>query len=149
MSRIIITKKMVSSFPPGLFTIKEDPWYSTIVKLIPGEIISVYFALFNMVRINKEQPAKNDLLQLIIFGIFLIICPLYLRKIAKIKSIKQIIYCSIAFIIWVLSFGGPVEGLQTGGYSVQFLGSLILPLYTLVAPLVYHKTEKSAAILSN
>ncbi len=147
MSRIIITRKMVSSFPPGLFTIKEDPWYSTIVKLIPGEIITVYFALFNMVRINKEQPANNNILQLIIFGIFLIICPLYLRKVAKIESVKQIIFCTIAFIIWVLSFGGPLDGLNLGGYSVQFLASLILPVYTMLAPLVYHKTEKHISSL--
>jgi len=132
---------MVTSFPPGLFTVKEDPWYSTIVKLIPAEIISVYFAVFNLIRGNKQLPDNNDVLQLIIFGIFLLITPVYLKKVAKIESAKQIVYCFIAFIFWVLSLGGPVDGVTIAGYSTKFLGSVILPVFTLLAPFIYQKTE--------
>jgi hypothetical protein len=149
MSRIIITRKMVSSFPPGLFTIKEDPWYSTIIKLIPAEIISVYFAVFNLIRLNKQHPDNNDILQLIVFGLFLLITPFYLKKVARIESAKQIVFCSLAFMIWVLSLGGPVEGITIAGYSTQFIGSIILPIYTLLAPFIYQTTEKSLTVFSN
>jgi hypothetical protein len=149
MSRIIITRKMVSSFPPGLFTIKEDPWYSTIIKLIPAEIISVYFAVFNLIKVNKQRPDNNDILQLIVFGLFLIITPFYLNRIARIESAKQITFCSIAFMLWVLSLGGPVEGVSISGYSTQFLGSILLPIYTLLAPFVYQKTEQTINVPTN
>jgi hypothetical protein len=149
MSRIIITRKMVSSFPPGLFTIREDPWYSTIIKLIPAEIISVYFAVFNLIKVNKQRPDNNDILQLIVFGLFLLITPLYLKRMARIESVKQIVFCSIAFMLWVLSLGGPVEGITLAGYSTQFLGSVILPVFTLLAPFIYQKTEKSLPLSAN
>jgi hypothetical protein len=140
MSRSIITKRMLSAVPPGQLIPKEDPYFSTIIKLIPADIISVYFAIFSLIRTNKQNADNNDILQLIVFAIFLIITPFYLRKIAKVRSIKQIIFCAVAFIIWVLSLGGPAEGMTIGGYSTQFLGAVLLPIYTLFIPIIYSKT---------
>jgi hypothetical protein len=141
MSRSIITKRMISTEGPGQFTPKEDPYFSTIIKLIPADIISVYFALFSLIRANKQNPDNNDILQLILFGVFLLITPFYLKKIAKVISMKQIILCTIAFIFWVLSLGGPVEGMIIAGYTTQFIGAILLPIYTLFIPLIYSKTE--------
>jgi hypothetical protein len=141
MSRSIITKRTISALDPGQLTPKADPYFSTIIKLIPADIISVYFALFNLIKTNKQNPENNDILQLIIFGIFLLITPFYLKKIAKVISVKQIIFCNVAFILWVLSLGGPMEGLLFAGYSTQFLGAIFLPVYTLLVPFVYDQTE--------
>ena len=141
MSRSIISKRSDSASVPGQLIPKEDPYFSIIIKLIPADIISVYLAVFNLIKSNDQNPDHNNVLQLIVFGIFLIITPFYLRKAAKIIPGKQIIYCVFAFIIWVLSLGGPVQGLTLTGYSTQFLGSVFLPVYTLLVPLIYTKTE--------
>jgi hypothetical protein len=141
MSRSIITKRTISVSDPGQFTPKEDPYFSRIIKLIPADIISVYLAVFNLIKNDTQNPDHNNLFQLIIFGIFLLITPFYLKKAAKIIPTKQIVYCVIAFILWVLSLGGPVVGLKLAGYSTQFLGSVFLPVYTLLVPFIYNKTE--------
>ena len=141
MSRSIISKNSVSSSDPGQLTPKEDPYFSRIIKLVPADIISVYFAVFNLIRSNNQNPDQNNVFQLVVFGVFLIITPFYLKKAAKIIPVKQIIYCVFAFILWVLSLGGPIEGLKLAGYSTQFLGSVFLPVYTLLVPFIYTKTE--------
>lgn len=33
--------------------------------------------------------------------------------------------------------GGPMDGKMIVGYTPQFLGAIILPVYTLVIPMVY------------
>lgn len=141
MSRSIITQRTISASDPGIFTPKEDPYFSRIIKLIPADIISVYFAVFNLIKSNHQNPDQNNIFQLIVFAIFLLITPFYLKKAAGIIPVKQIVYCVIAFILWVLSLGGPVEGLTLAGYSTQFLGSVFLPVYTLLVPFIYNKTE--------
>jgi len=141
MSRSIITQRTISGSDPGLFTPKEDQYFSRIIKLIPADIISVYFAVFNLIKSNNQNPDNKNIFQLIVFGVFLVITPFYLRKAAKVIPAKQIVYCVIAFILWVLSLGGPVEGLTLAGYSTQFLGSVFLPVYTLLVPFIYNKTE--------
>jgi peptidoglycan/LPS O-acetylase OafA/YrhL len=141
MSRSIVTKRTISPTDPDQLIPKADPYFSTIIKLIPADIISVYFALFNIIKNNKQNPDNNDILQLIVFGIFLILTPFYLKKIAKVIPARQIIYCTVAFILWVLSLGGPVDGLLIAGYQTQFLGAILLPVYTLLIPFIYSKTE--------
>jgi hypothetical protein len=141
MSRSIITKRTIALMDPIQFTPKEDPYFSKIIKLIPADIISVYFAVFNLVKSNNQNPDFNPVLQLIVFGLFLLITPFYLKKLARVISAKQTIYCIVAFVLWVFSLGGPVEGLMLGGYSIQFLGAVFLPVYTLLVPFVYNQTE--------
>ena len=141
MSRSIITKRTIALMDPIQFTPKEDPYFSKIIKLIPADIISVYFAVFNLIKSNNQNPDFNPVLQLIVFGLFLLITPFYLKKLARVISAKQIIYCIVAFVLWVFSLGGPVEGLMLGGYSIQFLGAISLPVYTLLVPFVYDQAE--------
>jgi hypothetical protein len=141
MSRSIITKRTISGLDPGQVAPAEDQYFSRIIKLIPADIISVYFAVFNLIKSNNQNPDFSPILQLIVFGLFLLITPFYLKKLAKIISVKQIIYCTVAFILWVFSLGGPVEGQTIAGYSLQFLGAVFLPVYTLLVPFVYNKTE--------
>jgi len=142
MSRSIITNRTIAALDPAQFMPKEDPYFSRIIKLIPADIISVYFAVFNLIRSNHQNQGHNDLLQLVVFGLFLIITPFYLKKVAKIVPLKQIAYCVLAFILWVLSIGGPVQGLTLAGYSTQFLGSVFLPAYTLLVPFIYNQNER-------
>ena len=141
MSRSIYTQRTISALDPGQLSPKADQYVSEIIKLIPADIISVYLAVFNLIKTNHQNPENNSVIQLIVFGLFLLITPFYLKKIAKIISTKQIVYCMIAFILWVLSLGGPVEGQTFAGYSTQFLGAVLLPIYTLLIPFIYNQTE--------
>jgi hypothetical protein len=141
MSRSICTQRTISALDPGQLTPKADQYVSEIIKLIPADIISVYLAVFNIIKSNNQNQGNNHVIQLIVFGLFILITPIYLKRIAKIISIKQIVYCMIAFILWVLSLGGPIEGQIIAGYSTQFLGAVLLPIYTLLIPFVYNQTE--------
>jgi len=140
MSRNIISKSTISALDAGQ-TPKEDPYVSKIIKLIPADIISVYLAVFNIVKSNNLNPDGNTTLQWIVFGLVLIITPFYLKKVAQINTTKQIILCTVSFVIWVFSMGGPLDGVSIGGFTAQFLGAILLPIYTLFIPLLYTPTE--------
>lgn len=117
-----------------------DPYVSKLIKLIPAEIIGVYLSVFNLIGMEGESGPSRNTLHLIVFGLILVITPFYLKRVAKIKENRQVIFCLVAFIIWTFSLGGPVENLMIGPYSVKFLGTVFLPIYTLLIPLVYNTT---------
>jgi len=132
---------MIAGLDSGQLAPKEDPYFSKVIKLIPADIVSVYLAVFNIIKSNSQNSGRNAALQWIVFGLILIITPFYLKKVAKIVTVKQIILCTVSFVFWVFSLGGPLEGKVIAGYSVQFLAALILPIYSLFIPLVYSQTE--------
>jgi hypothetical protein len=138
MSRNIITKNPIGTLlnQPGAQT---DEYVSKIIKLIPAEIVSVYLAVFNIADSNRQQTNGNNGLQWMVFVLILIITPFYLKKIAGITGTKQIIFCTISFVVWVFSMGGPLKDVMIWGNTMQFLGAVFLPIYTLAIPLVYEK----------
>ncbi len=115
-----------------------DKWVTKVLKLMPAEVVSVYIFVFNFIKITNPGP-QDSILQWSVFVLILGITPFYLYKIAKITSRVQIVMIVIAFMIWVLSIGGPLDGVRLGGYSPQFLGDVLLPIYTLVIPIFYEK----------
>jgi len=114
----------------------QDTYTSKIIKMIPADIISVYLGVFTIIK-NTDAQTSHTILQWIVFGAVLLITPFYLWKVAGITSKKQVMVCTLSFLIWVFSIGGPLDGQMIGGYTVQFLGAIILPVYTLFIPLVY------------
>lgn len=126
---------------PGVRTLdppeSSDPYVSKLIKLIPAEIIGVYLSVFNLIGMEGESGPSRDTLHLIVFGLILVITPFYLKRVAKIKENRQIVFCVFAFVIWVFTLGGPIENLAVGPYSVKFLGAIFLPIYTLLIPLFY------------
>jgi len=138
MSRNIISKRTISALAE---TPKEDPYVSKIIKLIPADIISVYLAVFNIIKSNNQNAEGNPTLQWIVFGLMLLITPFYLKKVAQINTTKQTIFCTVSFVVWVFSLGGPLDGQNIAGYTAQFLGAVFLPIYTLLIPLLYNQTE--------
>ncbi|KQR66970.1 hypothetical protein [Pedobacter sp. Leaf176] len=115
----------------------DDPYMAKLVKLVPAEIISIYLAVFTVLKGLNGNPEGNNTLQWIVFVLMLIITPFYLRKVAKIESWRQISVSTFSFIFWVFSMGGPLEGQLILGYTAQTLGAVFLPIYTLVAPWIY------------
>lgn len=140
MSRNIITRGQFRTMDDKL-TSEDDKYISKIIKLVPAEIISVYLAVFNLIESSTQQPAGSKNLQWIVFLLIVAITPFYLKKVAKITSTRQILFCTFSFVVWVLSMGGPLKDELIGGYTMQFLGAIFLPIYTLIIPLVYDQTQ--------
>jgi hypothetical protein len=67
----------------------------------------------------------------VLFGL----TPVYLMQVGNVKKVGQIVFTSVAFLIWVLAIGSPVGPIL--GYASTFIGSIVLVLYTLLIPMFY------------
>ena len=139
MSRNIISKSQIG-LQVNQTTNQKDEYISKIIKLVPAEIISVYLAVFNLIE-STGNEAGNRNLQWIVFLLIAAIMPFYLKKIGKITGTWQILFCTLSFMVWVLSMGGPLKDVLIGGHTIQFLGAVFLPIYTLIIPIVYDQTQ--------
>jgi hypothetical protein len=105
-----------------------------LVKLIPTEIITAYVTLKGL--INGAGVAGNKVLLLwIVFGILVVLNPLYLYYITLVKKPGQILFSSLAFVLWVMVIGGTFTSIL--GFPAEYIGSILLVIYTLLIPFVY------------
>ncbi|WP_205510190.1 hypothetical protein [Longitalea arenae] len=114
----------------------EDPYLAKVIKLVPADVIAVYLGVFTLIKNQAPKPGDDAPMQWIVLALVLIIMPFYLKRAAGIKDGKQIMVSMVSFLIWVLSLGGPLYYLPQGLYSPQFIGAILVPIYTLVVPLV-------------
>lgn len=105
-----------------------------LVKLIPSEIVTAYITLQGLISDHKDNLSTFTW---IVFLSLLILTPLYLFFISDVKKTGQIIFTTIAYIIWVLATGGFTIMLPSVSILNQFLGSIMLIIYTLIIPFVY------------
>lgn len=106
-----------------------------LVKLIPSEIVTAYMTLQGLI---SGQVNNKFLYTWIVFACLLILTPLYIKFISGVNKIGQISFTTIAFIIWVMASGGfKILFPDVPVFADNFLGSLILILYTLIIPIVY------------
>lgn len=105
-----------------------------LVKLIPSEIITAYVTLKGLIT-GPDVPGNKTLLLWIVFGILVVMNPLYLFYITKVKKAGQIIFSSFAFILWVMVIGGTFTSVL--GFPSEYIGSILLVIYTLFIPFVY------------
>ena len=104
--------------------------------LIPSEIITAYITIQGL--IVGYNGNYKDIYTLVAFLMLLILTPFYLRTVSKVHKVGQVIFTTIAFIVWVLAMGGfKLMFPQHAELFSEFLGSLILIIYTLIIPLVY------------
>jgi hypothetical protein len=112
-----------------------DQYRDRLVKLIPSEIITAYITLKGLITGQTNEP----LYLLITCVCLLALTPLYLKNISHVNKPGQIIFASIAFVIWIMASGG----FQTMFPNIKvfmhesFIGSYILIIYTLLIPFVY------------
>jgi hypothetical protein len=52
-----------------------------------------------------------------------------------VKKAWQIVFSSIAFVLWVLVIGGTFNTILR--FSAEYIGSILLVIYTLFIPFVY------------
>jgi len=117
---------------PDLPTVND--YKDRLVKLIPTEIITAYVTIKGLVSGSGVQGNKQ-LLIWIVFAVLLIVNPLYLYYVTQVKKTGQIVFSSIAFVLWVMVIGGTFGNIL--GFPPEFLGSILLVLYTLFIPFVY------------
>ncbi|MDP4130931.1 MAG: hypothetical protein Q8918_15960 [Bacteroidota bacterium] len=104
------------------------------MKLIPSEIITAYMTLKGLIT-GHDVPGNKTLLLWIVFGILVVMNPLYLYYITKVKKAVQIIFSFFAFILWVMVIGGTFNTFL--GFPAEYIGSISLVIYTLFIPFVY------------
>jgi hypothetical protein len=140
MSRQIITAKSLGKMGASAADQKEaDKYTDMVLKLIPGEFVSVYLGAFTLIE-SYTAKEDNSGLQWVIFSLAFVVLFIYLKK-TGVSSNSQLALTLLAFVLWVLTLGGPLAGYTIAGYPPEFLGSLVLPFYTLLVPVLYHKVE--------
>lgn len=140
MSRDINSKRQIGALVNQTAS-QEDKYVSKIIKLIPAEIVSVYLAIFNIIDSFKNNSEGKAKLQWVVFVLILFITPFYLKKIARITSTNQVLFCTLSFVVWVLSMGGPLKEATVWDFPMQFLGAVFLPIYTLIIPAAYDLSQ--------
>jgi hypothetical protein len=130
MAREIKSVADVPIPPPS----QVNDYKDRLVKLIPSEIITAYVTLKALINGAGEQ-GNRQLLTWIVFGILVILNPLYLYYVTNVKKAGQIVFSSFAFVLWVMVIGGTFT--KVLGYSAEYLGSIMLVIYTLLIPFVY------------
>lgn len=129
MAREIKSAADVPSAPSPVNDYKDR-----LVKLIPSEIITAYVTLKGLIS-SAGVAGNKQLLLWIVFGILVILNPLYLYYITRVKKAGQIVFSSFAFVLWVMVIGGTFSNIL--GFPAEFLGSILLVIYTLFIPFVY------------
>jgi hypothetical protein len=122
-----------SQQPAIAATALPDDYKDKLIKLIPTEIITAYVTILGMIS-GTTQGNKDALLWLVI-AVLTVATPLYLIYVSKVQLISQIIFTTVAFILWVLATGSPLETIF--GYQSTFVGSIFLIMYTVFIPFLF------------
>lgn len=114
--------------------VDSDDYASRLVKYVPAEIVTLFVTLNSMVATNA---AEEPWLQWAVFGILLVITPIYTNHLTKATNMppayKQIIIATLSFVFWVFAIGGPF--VQMFWYK-SIYGTILLPIYTFVVPML-------------
>jgi len=115
--------------PPGApGSAAVDNYTARLVKYIPVEIVGAYLAIDNLARI--QEPVNITLLW-VTFAVLMVLTPLYLFKIEKVRKPNQLLLSTGSFVVWVLALPGPFVGLVDPIYSAT-----ALILYTVAIPVI-------------
>jgi hypothetical protein len=111
-----------------------DTYFDRIIKCVPSDVICVWFflsAVINSAAPGDLQPA----LQWVLFGLMLAATAVWTRAQTSVPgqppAVAQTLISTGLFAAWVFGLGGPFATL---GFYQPLNGSLIMLLYTLIAP---------------
>jgi hypothetical protein len=132
MTREIKSPAELPVMPPS----PGNDYKDRLVKLIPTEIITAYVTLKGLIS-GAGVSGNKQLLLWIIFGILVILNPLYIYYVTGVRKAGQIVFSSFAFVLWVMVIGGTFTNTLILGFQAEWLGSILLVIYTLFIPFVY------------
>ncbi|HEX7079404.1 MAG TPA: hypothetical protein VF329_00115 [Gammaproteobacteria bacterium] len=116
----------------------EQEYSKRLLKNIPSEIIGVYLALNGMLAANAQTP---NWVYWVIFGVLLVLCPVWLRYGQDVKQGWQLIITTIAFVIWAMTTPGAFDVVP---YSATIGGALVIIYTGIIAPIVSKRAPKKA-----
>jgi len=113
---------------------KPDDYITRLLKYVPSEVIVLYLTLDPLVRpANSTSQLDHVVLHWAIFICGILLTPIYLIRIQKVKKRSQLMISSLAFVVWVFAIGGPFVYLS---WYKPFYGGILLPFYTTIIPLL-------------
>ena len=115
------------SFAP--VTVAADGYSDRLMKLIPTEIIGVYFSMVTLLKSSKDEVA--DLVPWLVFAFGALATWFYLRVTLKVHNKRQLTLSVVAFGVWAFTIGEPFS--RFDWYNATYAG-LLLIAYTFVAP---------------
>ncbi|HNV43358.1 MAG: hypothetical protein KBG82_05605 [Spirochaetes bacterium] len=126
MQRQIISKKDYLQISKANIKpqIKSDTYLERLYKYIPSEIILLYITCE---KIILDQSQLNIWTYWALAGFCLLMTPLYLFFVQKVKKAKQLILSTLSFAVWVFALGGPFTLLS---WYDPLYGALLLPVFT-------------------
>jgi hypothetical protein len=113
---------------------KADDYLEQVVKYIPTEIVAGFIAISGITKAITDVPLA---VQWVIFGVLLILTPLYTWRVStdpKIGiSVSQLVIATVAFLLWVFTLGGPFSTLS---WYMPYYGAIASVLFTLFIPVI-------------
>ena len=114
----------------------NQDYKSKLLKLIPSEIVAAYMVIEAIIPDDRKYIGT-----LVLSVVLLIMVPLYLKNVYKVKRAGQHIFVMIAFAVWIYSLGGPFK---YWNIWEAWIGSSLLILYTLTIPIFYRPGENTS-----
>ncbi|RMF44255.1 MAG: hypothetical protein D6755_09385 [Anaerolineae bacterium] len=115
----------------------EDDYFSRLLKYIPSEIIMAYISIEGVLRSTYRGNAS--LLETILWsvaGILLVLTPLWMYRVMGVRRASQLLLSTLSFAVWLFAMGGPFRALD---WYQPALGGVVLPIYTLLVPIITGK----------
>jgi hypothetical protein len=115
-----------------------DAYASTMVKLVPVEMIAAFLVLQGQVtNLEVSLPRIGSVdLSWLLFLVLLIATPLYLWRAHLIDRSLQLAASTLSFAVWIFAIGGPFMKLPW--YS-SLWGGLALLIFMAIAPLLLRR----------
>jgi len=116
---------------------------SRVLKHIPTEIVMAYITIDGVLRTSYHPNvwAERQTLQTLLWivtAVLTVLTPFWLYRVMRVKRPKQLFISTLSVPVWLFALGGPFA-LQDW-YQPAF-GALILPLYTLILPIISGSTR--------
>ncbi|MDY7039501.1 MAG: hypothetical protein SVX38_01410 [Chloroflexota bacterium] len=120
----------------------SDDYLSRVLKHIPTEIVMAYVSIEGVLYATYSPgvPRERELLLKLLWGVtaaLTILTPLWLWRVMRVKRFEQLLISTLSVPVWLFALGGPFT-LQAW-YEPAF-GAIVLPLYTLVVPIISRST---------
>lgn len=108
-----------------------DPYGDRLLKLIPGEVISLYISMVAILSSTDDKTGPYAPWVILALGAGATF--LYLRVTLKVSDVRQLGVSVGAFCVWAFAIGGPFKDLSW--YSGAYAG-MALAAFTFVAPMI-------------
>ncbi len=106
-----------------------DGYSDRLIKLVPTEVIGVYFSMVTLLKHSKDAVA--EMVPWLVFGFGALATWFYLRVTLKVLDSRQLALSVAAFAVWAFTIGEPFS--RYAWYNGTYAG-LLLIAYTFVAP---------------